>query len=519
LEELIVRKLTFERAVLIVFILIILISTSDITGKYYNKFIRGFNKPIASDESRPNMGFPTMLMNADKLYREGNYEGAAKEYLTMTLNNTLSIEQKNHAYFRLGICQYNLKNFDLAVDNFNKVVSLNPNDSVAYNNAAVSAYRSKDVIQAIKLQQRALEILPIVEYYYNLARIYEDNEDYEMAANNYLVVAKGEQNITQTDRIDPVRVKEKIVRLIPKDQVSVSQTINNVLIALQLKDSREILTISENEMEIKQGDFIVNVENHKSYKNIVAEYSREKLDPYNLISEVIWTILKDGKQLYKKSGDKINAKAVNSGDYEVRLSIKYNGNKEMISSKTVRISEAQSTINNGSVEQTPTIVNNRPTKTYEYAIYEQLFDSGFDIRDIGYIDKYSVVWGKDNVHTQLVKSELDNSNCLIIRNESVNDEGIWLNLDSLIKQANLYGERVNIRFFARKITENGNLDVKARARTEEHIILTQRNFELDFRWKEYNMYVTIPESASGLTISIKTEPGQEYKLDTFLLVD
>ena len=513
------RKLTFERAVLIVFVLIILISTSDITGKYIFKFARNFYKPIASSEPSPNIGFPTMLMNADNLYKEGDYENASKEYFAMTLNNTLSIEQKAHAYFRLGVCQYNLGKFDLAVDSFGKVIGFSPDDSVAYNNAAVSAYRAKDITKAIELQRKALVALPAVEYYYNLARIYEDNEDYDNAANNYLVVAIGEQNITQIEHIDPVRIKEKVARLQSKNQKSVSETINNVLIALKLKDNREIFTINENEMQLKQGDFIVKVENQKNSKNIVAEYDREKYDPYNLISELIWTIFRDGKQIYKKSGDKITAKTVYGGDYEVRLSIKYNGNKEMLSAKTLKINEYQSTIDNGLVDKTPIIKNNKPTKTYEYAVYEQLFESDFDIRDIGYVDKYSVVWGKDNVNTQKVKSELDKSNSLLIKNESKNDGGIWLNLDSLIKQDNLYGKKVNIRFFARKITENVTLDVKARAKTKELIILTQRNFDLDFKWKEYSMYVSIPIDASGLTISIKTEPGQEYKIDTFLLVD
>ena len=486
-----------------------------------------FDKPLISSVPSRNLGFPTMLMNADNLYANGEYEAAAKEYLTMTLNNTLIIEQKVHAYFNLGVCLYNLGNYELASNSFSKVGSFSPSDSVAYNNAAVSAYRAKDMKNAIELQKKALGILPAVEFYYNLARIYEDNEDYELAANNYLVVAKGEQNITEIERIDPVRVKEKVARLLPRNQSSVKETINKLLIALRILDNREVLTINENEMQIKHNDFVVKVENQKKSNDIIAEYDREKFDPYNLISELIWTIYKDGKQIFKKNGDKIIAKTTDSGDYEVRLNIKYNGNKEMASTKTVNIHENQSTINNKAPDIVPTIKNNKPAMTYEYAIYEQLFESGFDIKNIGYIDKYSVVWGKDNVYTQLVKSEIDKRNSLLIRNESMNDEGIWLNLDSLIKQDNLYGKKISIRFYARKITDNVTLDVKARvktmaktmAKTEEIIMLTQRNFDLDFKWKEYSMYVSIPKDASGLTISIKTEPGQEYKLDTFLLVD
>jgi tetratricopeptide (TPR) repeat protein len=519
LEEDNVRKITFERAVLIVFILIILISTSDITGKYFEIVKKKFEKPIISDAPSYNLGFSTMLMNADNLYASGAYAEAAEEYLTMILKNTLSIEQKAYAYFSLGVCHYNLGNYNLAASSFSKSASFSTNDSVAYNNAAVSAYRDKDMENAIDLQKKALGILPAVEYYYNLARIYEDNEEYELAANNYLLVAVGEQNITEIERIDPVRVKEKIARLLPQNKVPISETANKLRIALRIIDDRELLTINETEMQIKQNDFIVAVKNQNTSKSIVAEYEREKFDPYNLISELIWTIYKDGKQIIEKSGDKITAMVANSGNYEVKLNIKYNGNKEMASSKVIKIQENQSSINDKETEVAPIIKNNKSEMTYEYAIYEQLFESSFNIRDIGYIDKYSVVWGKDNVYTQLVKSEIDKSNCLLIKNDSINDEGIWLNLDSLIKQDNLYGKKINIRFFARKISESGNLDIKARARREELVILTQRNFELDFKWKEFNMYVSIPKDATGLTISIKAPPGQEFKIDTFLLVD
>jgi tetratricopeptide (TPR) repeat protein len=514
-----VKKITFERAVLIVFILIILISTSDITGRYIKVAMKFFDKPPVSGVPSNNLGFPAMLIKADNLYKNGDYEAAAEQYLAMTLNNTLTIPQKVHAYFNLGICHYNLGNYGPATNSFRTVVSLSPEDSVAYNNAAVSAYRAKDIKNAIELQKNALGIRAVVEYYYNLARIYEDNEEYELAADNYQLVAIGEQNITEVKRIDPVRAKEKLARLQPQRQASVNETISKLLIALRNLDSREVLTINENEMQIKQNDFVVKVENQNKSNSIVAEYDREKLDPYNLISELIWTIYKDGKQIFKDSGDKITAMTTSSGNYEVRLNIKYNGNKEIASTKTVKIHENQSSINNNGSGITPIIKNNKPEMTYEYAIYEQLFESGFNIRNTGYFDKYSVVWGKDNVFTQLVKSEIDNKNCLFIRNESTDDdEGIWLNLDSLIKQDNLYGKEISIRFIARKITDSVTLDVKARARSEV-IILTQKNFELDFKWQEYTMYVSIPEDASGLTISIKTEPGQEYKIDNFLLVD
>jgi hypothetical protein len=513
-----VRKLTFERAIMIVFILIMLISTSDITLKYVNKYIRGFNKPVSNYEPSSSQGFSTMLMNADNLYKEGDYTKASAEYLKMILNNTLSPEQKIHAYFRLGICQYNLKNYDLATDSFTKVISFSPNDSVAYNNAAVSAYNAKDMKRAIELQKGALQILPAVEYYYNLARMYEDSEEYGLAANNFLVVTKGEQNITKIDRIDPVRVKEKVARLQSKVEDSISETINNVLIALKLRDTREVFTITDNEMKLKQGDFNVEVASMKNTKTIVAEYDRENFDPYDLISELYWTVYKDGKILYKNNKDKISINASSSGDYEVKLSIRYNGNKEMVSTKTVKINETYSTIDIGKKDDIvvkPSVSGD--LKFNVFAIYEQLFESSFDISRSGYTDKHSVVWGKDRgVETSHNKNlSVDNASSLVVTNASDKDAGLWINLDSLLKNEDLKGKTIRISFYSRKVTDNADILVSASVKVNDMISTAKARFSPPFQFEQNSINIYIPEEASGLTVSIKTIANEEFNIDAF----
>jgi len=517
-----VRKLTFERAVLIVFILIILISTSEITGRYIAKVVKKSPVTLGNGESGPNLGFSTVLMAADNLYKLGDYEGAAKEYFELTLNNTLTFEQKIHANFRLGVCQYNMKNYDLAVDSFDKVVAMNPNDSVACNNAAVSAYRANNMKKAIELQQKALTILPAVEYYYNLARMYEDSEEYQLAAENFLVVAKGEQNITKAERIDPVRVMEKVVRLQPKQQESMTDSANKILIALRLKDDRDVFIMNENEMKLKQGEFLVNVENVKGAKNIVGQYDRDNYDPYGLISELIWTVYKDGKQISKRIGDKIVVSAKESGSYEVKLHVKYNGNKEMISTKTVTIKEYLSTIDDGTKEEV--IVKNpvkRDTKTYIYSIYEQLFEDDFNIITSGYTDNYNAVWGKDNfIEASFNKTlAVDKSSSLLVKNRNKKDAGLWVNLDSLLEKDDLKGKQVSISFFARKVTDNANLDVSVRVKSNNMIATTPESFSIPYQFEQQRMVVYIPEDATGFTVSIKTSPGEQFNIDGFTIVD
>ena len=513
------KKLTFERAILIVFILIILISTSDITGKYIDKFIKSFNKPIVSSEPSLNPGFPTMLMNADDLYKEGDYEAAADEYLAMTLNNTLSLEQKIHAYFRLGICQFNLKKYDMATNSFTKVTSFDPDDSIAYNNAAVSAYRSKDMTKALELQKKALNILPAVEYYYNLARMYEDNEEYELAANNFLVVVKGEQNITEIERIDPVRVKEKVAGLQSGMQSATIEAVNNVLIALKLKDTRDIFTINDNKMELKQSEFVVQVANLKNAKNIVAEYDRTKFDPYGLITELLWTVYKDGKVLYKNTGDTISVNASAGGNYEVRLNIKYNGNEEKTSSKVVRIEENKSTIDDGTHNEVVASPAIEEVKYYSNSLYEQLFESDFKITSVGHRDGNGVLWGKDQGISISHNNKLaaDKSYSLKVKNNIDKDVGIWINLDSILKNEPIKGKAIRISFFASKITDNAEIFVNARVKTNDMIATSKETFSIPAKFRRNSMTIYIPEDASGLTVSIKTIANEQFNIDGFTL--
>jgi tetratricopeptide (TPR) repeat protein len=515
------RKITFERVVLGIFILIILISTSDITGKYIKVFLKKFDKPLISSVPSRSSGFPTMLMNADTLFKEGDYEGAAEEYITMTLNSTLNSQQRAHAYFNLGVCQFNLKKYDSAFDSFISVNSYSSDDSVAYNNAAVSAFRAKDINSAIELQKKALSILPAVEYYYNLARMYEDIEEYELAANNYSIVAEGEQNLTKVEKIDPVRVKDKAARLTSTKPASIKEAESNALYVYKLEDNRAIFTINENEMQVKQGDFIVRVENRKSSKSIVAEYDRKKYDPYNLISELLWTVYKDGKAIYKKSSDNINIRTSDTGIYEVKLNIKYNGNKEMSSTKTVTLNPSTSTVGiavQDDIKTTTPISTN--TKTYEYALYEQLFESDFEVISTGYTDKYNVVWGKDSIAVGLTKeSSVDKASSLSIRNTLYKKQGIWVILDSLLKDEAIVDKNISISFYAKKVSPNASINMIVRVKSNNVISTVPKNFILSSSWEQKSVSVFIPKEATSFTITLVTSPDEQFDIDRFVIVE
>lgn len=515
------RKLSFERAILIVLILIVLISTSEAREKFITVHI--LKNPVSTGEVKPStsFGFPSMVAAADNYYKAGDYEGAVKQYLTLTLQNTLSNQQKIHVYFRLGLCQYNLKKYDLAFDNFIKVTILNPNDSLAYNNAAVSAYEAKNLKKAIEMQQKALDTLAAVEYYYNMARMLEDNGEYDLAAKNFLAVAQGEQNISKIQHIDPVRVKEKAARLLPKQESMGYETLENIFIALKINDNRELLLVHENEMQLKKSDFIIRVENNKDFNNIVAEYDREDNDPYSLISSLVWTVYKEGKAIYKDNGEKMSYGVKDSGNYEVKLSIKYSGNKEIIVPKTVRIKEDSGTIDDNDKDKVEVIpTESQENRTYVHAIYEQLFESEFKVSSYGYTDKYNVVWGKDGgIETEYNTSlAVDKLTSLVVRNISNREGGLWASFDSLLDTENIKGKTVLVSFYARGISDNVELDISVRVKSNNMIASTNGVLNLPFKFKQKTMDIYIPEDAESFTLSIKASPNKEFNIDAFTIV-
>lgn len=518
------RKLTFERAVLMVLILIILISTSDITGRYIDRIKKYFNKPaVSSSYTGKITGFPTMLATADDLFKQGDYEGAADQYLKYSLSGTLTQEQKIHVNFRLGVCQFYMKKYELARDTFIKATSINSNDSIAYNNAAVSAYRANDIKTAIELEKKALELRPTVEYYYNLARMYEEDEAYELSLENYQIVAIGEQNITELQRIDPVRVKEKIARLSTKQQMNIDDKINKGLFVYRISDVRELFTVDENEMKLKGSDFEINIENQKDAKNILASYNKKNNDPYNLITDLVWTVYKNGKEFYKKSADKINFKVSDRGNYEIKLSIQYSGNQKLVSSKNVKINENISTIDTGTKEEVlvkPPVIQEE-SKTYPFSVYEQTFESDFKISSGGFTDSYNVVWGTDSgIETFFTKKlAIDKVSSLVVTNNNDTEGGIWINLDSLLQDNRIKGKSINISLFAREIIDHSDISISVRMKANGLFATTDKSFELQYPFEQKSIRVYVPSDASGFTVSIKTTGHGQFGIDGFTVFD
>lgn len=506
-------KLNFEKTAIFVLILILGISTANIFSQYFSMFInRGDRNEVYTNVSQ-NISFPAGLLKADQLYKQGLYKEAQSEYFKLTSMTNLSSQQKATAYFRLGICNYKLEEYDIARDSFLKSAEFNTNDPVAYNNAAVSSFYLNELGKAEELQKKAIAILPVIEYQYNLARIYEASGRYLDSVKYYNAVVRGEENITREDRIDPVRIKNKVMKL-STNWSNAEGISNELMIALRLKDSREVFIIEDAGMDIRDKNFKWRISNENGRNKLYSSYDRKKSDPYNLIDSLQWTVKSGGKTVYTGKKDNFSLSLTEGNDYVVYLDINYSTNKQARSYVDVKRSGG---LYSSNVNPTTNPSNAKP-KYYEFAAYEQVFEKDFRISRNGYVDRFNTSWGKDNIEAKIIdKDFIDAQSALYIKNTSGNNAGIWADLSSLLSDKQLKGRTIGIKFYARKVSANANLNVSIRTKVGKAYKNTPRKFQLEDKWKRFGIDVQIPGNAETLTMSFRTESGEEVKIDGFII--
>jgi len=506
-------KLNFEKAVILVIILILLISSTNIYTQFIDLIFPEKTVSTIQASSVKDMSFPAMLLQADQLYKEGKYREAQSEYLKIVNMPTLSSQQKAVAYFKLGLCNYNLKLYDIAFDSFAKSASFNTSDAIAYNNAAVCAFLAGDTNMAESYQKKAIASLPAVEFYYNIGRVYESQKKYEDAAKYYLAAIKGEDNITRIDSIDPVRIKNKVIRLFPEKSVR-DELSKDFLIALKLKDIRDVLIINDKEMDIKE-DFSLKFQQVNGMNRIQAKYDRKAMDPYHLINSLKWTVKCKNKIIYVSEKDEFSLNVQENEDYEVILAIRYNGTKEVYNKKY--INKKQVTDNKGQGREQSYKPTGEVCKYYVYADYEQVFENSFALSSKGFTDRFNVVWGKDNIKTEIMSADfIDAGSSLDILNDSSSNAGIWADMTDLLQSKELKGKTITVKFYARKITHNVQAGARLRVKADQ-IYNEYKELELDYKWKQFSMSIYIPPDSTSLTFSLDIKPGDEIKIDGFII--
>lgn len=508
-------KLNFEKSAVFVLILILCVSTVNIYSQYFSTlFSRKSNNVVQTSVSK-DISFLAMILKADQYYQQNKYKEAQGEYLKLASNPNLSLQQKATVNFKLGVSNYKLGQYELARDSFLKAAEYSTNDPAVYNNAAAASFYMGELEMAEELQKKAVEILPVIEYHYNLARIYEASGRYGDSVKYYAAVVRGEENITRGDRIDPVRIKNKVMKL-STDMRDIEKITNELMIALKLKDAREVFIIEDAGMDIKDKNFKWRIDDSNGIKRLYCSYDREKSDPYNLIDSLKWTVRSNGKTIYTGKRDEFSLNIDERNDYIVYLDIYYDNNKQMSSSANVTKGSGMYS-NSGRPTTNP---SNAKCKYYEFATYEQVFEKDFRISRSGYIDRFNTRWGKDNVETTVMdKDFIDAQSALYIKNSSDRAAGIWADLSALINDKQLKGKTIGIKFYARKISANADLHLNISIKSGRIYKNVPREYEMsdDYKWKRFGVDVSIPDNADGLTVSFKTPAGEEVKIDGFII--
>lgn len=502
-------KLTFEKAVLFTLILIIGISTANIYSQFlYMKFPKE-GKDLPAVNPWITGRSITATLEADKLYTEGKYQEAIDEFAKLLITDSLYPEQKSYAYFIMGMCQYKLKEYDKSVDNFSSSVLYESDNAVAYNNAAVSAFYDMSYEEALFYQKKAVEMLPAVEYYYNLGRIYETLGKYHEAVESFLSVAKGEENVTL---VDPVRIKNRIANLYPSLRER-EEIAKGVIVSLKLRDYADVLIIEDTDMEILGTDFSVAVKDTKQGKRLYVSYDRNDNDPYHLINQISWKVISGNSVLFTSYKDSFSMEVFENNNYKINMNVKYKGSKVKERESLIAVSKNGFRESKGGETLKP---NQQFTKIYEYAVYEQLFDRNFKLSTMGYYDRFNVLWAKDNINSTIMMVDFrDSGSSLYLENNLTWDAGIRANLTPLLNDKNLKDKTVSIRFWARKITSKENMEIVVRAGRDT---FSFDKFDLQYKWKQVSMEFKIPADAGNLTFSLKIKPEEQIKLDGFVIV-
>ncbi|WP_446787004.1 tetratricopeptide repeat protein [Macellibacteroides fermentans] len=512
-------KLNFEKSVIFVLILILLLSTANIFSQFNDTFSKSKEHTKVDLNATKNIGFPASLLKADQLYMQGLYKDAQGEYLKLTSMPSLSTQQKATVYFKLGICNYTLKEYDLARDSFKKSAEFNSNDPVSYNNAAVCSFYLNELDKAEELQKLAIASLPVIEYHYNLARIYEAWGRYGDSVKYYSAVIRGEENITKEDRIDPVRIKNKVMKLMI-NMKNIQEMTNELMIALRLKDVREVFIIDDVDMDIKDKKFKWSVADENGTYKLYCSYDREESDPYSLIDSLNWNVERDGKTIFTSKKNKFSLSMAEGGNYVVYLDIDYDASKSASSyvDVTRNSSVYLANVRSKPSETQSTAPKEQKPKYYEYAVYEQVFEKNFIIKEKGYVDRFNVVWGKDDIITRMITDDyIDAQGSIYIKNISNKRAGIWADLSSLLSDKRLKGRTIGIRFYAKGESDGAALHVSTNIKTGETYNNKVKRYQLDSKWKQFVIDLPIPRDADGLTLSFKTETWDELKIDGFII--
>jgi tetratricopeptide (TPR) repeat protein len=115
-----------------------------------------------------------------RLMGAGDYKRAIDKF-----NRAVSIHETGEAYLERGSAHLYRNEIDVALADFDRATTLNPNLARAYSAKGVIYRDRKDFRRAIEELTKAVELDPTIDSYYERAQAYEAMGEFRKAIENY----------------------------------------------------------------------------------------------------------------------------------------------------------------------------------------------------------------------------------------------------------------------------------------------------------------------------------------------
>lgn len=112
-----------------------------------------------TSSSLPPIPFTTMQSNADRLFEQGKYAEAIKEYKNEIAKNP-STDAKNYAWAQIGSSNHNLGLEEEAVSAYKTAISYDDSDASDWNNMGLSLSNLNRPQEALDAFNKAIELDP-----------------------------------------------------------------------------------------------------------------------------------------------------------------------------------------------------------------------------------------------------------------------------------------------------------------------------------------------------------------------
>jgi predicted O-linked N-acetylglucosamine transferase (SPINDLY family) len=225
------------------------------------------------------------------------------------INKAISLNPGHHAlYNNLGVAYKETEKYESAIENFKRAIEIKPNYAEAYNNLGIIFKKKYQYNEAYNNYQRAIELNPhYAESYNNLGLLYGDTKRYKEAIinfskaielnKNYIDAYKNRANIYSLYKKQPLAIKDynKLKILEPeKENIYESLIFFNKNQICDWKDYKKILR---------------KIESYLSNNQAIIDY----INPWKLLS---WT---DSLAIIKNNSNNYNNKEYGIKNEEVKI--------------------------------------------------------------------------------------------------------------------------------------------------------------------------------------------------------